>query len=84
MRAILPEPGWPGAEALGRSGTYRRWTNRASLLSGPDALLVSALLLLTVGFLAVLPKSFSVDSWLELAAGRLIWQVGVPDRKSVV
>jgi hypothetical protein len=78
MRAILPEPGWPRADNGPLHGIARRWSALPSLLNGPDALLLTAFLVLTVRLLTALPASFGVDSWLELAAGRLIWHAGIP------
>lgn len=90
MRAILPEPGWPEADALGaeadavRLRASRHWLGRiSSVLSGPDALLITAFVLLAVRLLMALPASYSVDSWLELTVGRLIWQVGIPHHETL-
>jgi hypothetical protein len=83
MRAVLPDPGWPpGATARGRPAR-RIWPTTFSILTGPDALLIAAFLLLGVRLLTVLPSSFSVDSWLELATGRLIWQTGIPHHETL-
>lgn len=54
-----------------------------SIFSGPEALLAIALLLLSVALLTVLPALFNVDTWLELTAGRLIWQGGIPHTESL-
>lgn len=52
-------------------------------MRGTDALLVVAMLALATGLLAYLPSAFGVDSWLELVAGRLIWQSGVPHHETL-
>lgn len=45
---------------------------------GADALLFVVVLALAVALLDLLPSSFSVDSWLDLTDGRVIWQTGLP------
>jgi hypothetical protein len=45
---------------------------------GVDVLLAVALTGFAVALLGFLPRSFSVDSWLALVAGREVWQSGVP------
>jgi hypothetical protein len=48
-------------------------SNRSSdVLLGVVALTFAAALLIN------LPNEFSVDSWLELVAGRVVWQTGIP------
>jgi hypothetical protein len=53
------------------------------VVTGPDALIVAAFLLLSVRLLSVLPSSFNVDTWLELTSGRLIWHAGIPHHDSL-
>jgi hypothetical protein len=50
---------------------------------GSDALLILAILQLGVLLLVLLHSSFSVDSWLELAAGREIWGSGIPQHDTL-
>src|SRR5436309_14154207 len=52
--------------------------SRFAWLRTSDALLVAALLCLGAGLLAYLPYAFGLDTWLGLAAGREIWQTGIP------
>jgi hypothetical protein len=49
---------------------------------GPNALLVIATLALATGLLAYVSSAFGVDSWLALAAGREIWQNGLPHHET--
>lgn len=83
MRAILTEPGWPRAAVPGVRDARHRFPRLTVILSGPDALLITAFLLLSVRLVMALPASFSVDSWLELTIGRLIWQVGIPHHETL-
>ena len=78
MSAILPDPGWPRADGPRLGVAARRRPALPSILSGPDALLVAALLVLATALVTTLPASYGVDSWLELTAGRLIWHTGIP------
>jgi hypothetical protein len=50
---------------------------------GSSALLLIAVLAVAVGLLNGLPSAFSVDSWLELVAGRDIWQAGIPHTETL-
>jgi hypothetical protein len=78
MPAILPDPAWPRTRSTRLGVVVRRRSALNHILSGPDALLFAALLVLAVRLLTVLPASYGVDSWLELTAGRLIWHTGIP------
>jgi hypothetical protein len=44
---------------------------------------VAALLFLAAGLLTYLPSAFGVDTWLALAAGREIWQSGIPHHETL-
>jgi hypothetical protein len=50
---------------------------------GSDALLVFAVLAVATLLVASLRAAFGVDSWLELAVGRLIWQQGLPGHETL-
>jgi hypothetical protein len=52
-------------------------------MTGPDALLVCALALLSMRLFAALPAAFGVDSWLELVTGRLLWAAGIPHHETL-
>jgi hypothetical protein len=78
MSAILPEPGLSRTGREGVRGSLRRRAVLPWVVSGPDALLVAAFLILGVRLLTRLPADFGIDSWLELTAGRMIWHVGIP------
>jgi hypothetical protein len=56
---------------------------RAALPRGSDALLLFAVLALATVLLALLRSAFSIDTWLELAVGRLIWQHGLPQHETL-
>jgi hypothetical protein len=68
-------------------GTTPRRLSRSRLdvfsLRGSDVLLAVGMLALTTAFLAYLPSAFSVDSWLELVGGRLIWNTGIPHHETL-
>lgn len=51
--------------------------------SGTDVLLVVAIGVLAVKLLTGLVADFSVDSWLELVAGRAVWQNGIPHHEAL-
>lgn len=51
--------------------------------SGTDVLLVVLVLAFGVIVLAGLTRDFSVDSWLELVTGRLVWQNGIPHHEAL-
>jgi hypothetical protein len=51
--------------------------------AGYDLLLAAAVAALAVVFLGQLPRAFGVDSWLALAAGREVWQGGIPHHESL-
>lgn len=68
--------------ALPRGTRSKRFSGRqltdVFALRGTDVLLAVAVVVLAVVLVVELPSEFSVDSWLELVTGRLIWQHGVP------
>lgn len=57
---------------------------RLALPRGADALLLVVVLAFAVVLLDLLPKSFNDDSWLDLTAGRLMWQTGLPHHDTLV
>lgn len=54
------------------------WQNRVAFPTGSDALLFVAVLAFAAGILNALSSAFSVDSWLELVAGRDVLHGGIP------
>jgi hypothetical protein len=50
---------------------------------GYEIALAAPLALLAAALLVELPSAFSVDSWLELVTGRLIWASGVPHHETL-
>jgi hypothetical protein len=73
--------------AIPREAAQRRAARRALpavfSLRGSDVLLTVAVLGLAAVLLAELTSSFDVDSWLELVAGRNIWQHGLPHHETL-
>ncbi len=75
--------------AYPRGAAARRLRGRAHGLpavltrSGTDVLLVVAIGVLAVKLLTGLVGDFSVDSWLELVAGRAVWQNGIPHHETL-
>ncbi|MBV8998503.1 MAG: hypothetical protein JO304_05560 [Solirubrobacterales bacterium] len=65
LRALLDEP---------RLGPGRR----LALPRGADALLLVVVFAFAGVLLDILPSSLNDDSWLDLTAGRLVWQTGIP------
>ena len=48
-----------------------------------DVLLGVVVLVFAAALLINLPGEFSVDSWLELVAGRAVWQTGIPHHETL-
>jgi len=69
LAAQATQPRAPVA-AHRRGALVARW--------GPHALPIAVIALLAAALVAVLPGDFQQDSWLGLAAGRLIWHDGLP------
>lgn len=69
-RRFVPGSGWARS-------------SRFAWLRSSDALLVAAVLSLGAGLLAYLPYAFGLDTWLGLAAGREIWQTGIPHHETL-
>lgn len=72
----------PGATSRG-SGESSRSLPAVLAGSGTDVLLVVLVLAFGVIVLAGLTGDFSVDSWLELVTGRLVWQNGIPHHETL-
>jgi hypothetical protein len=73
--------------ALAREAVPRR-ARRAAVRTliaehGYEIALAAPLALLAAVLLIELPGAFSVDSWLELVTGRLIWASGVPHHETL-
>jgi hypothetical protein len=83
MRTIAPEAGGSRLNLPRDHVVARAHWSRIAFLTGPDALLVAAILFLSGGLLMSLPSAFSVDSWLALSTGREIWQVGLPHHETL-
>jgi hypothetical protein len=75
---VALEPPRAGRE---RQGIRRLFT--ITLPAGSGMLVLIAVLALAIVLLDLLPASFSVDSWLELVAGRYIWQNGLPHHETL-
>lgn len=79
----VTEPGWRWTGHEREPISRPRWSVPASVISGPDALVLTAFLLLAVRLLSTVSASFNVDTWLELTSGRLIWHAGIPHLESL-
>jgi hypothetical protein len=64
--------------AAPRVGSIVEHGERLAERLGYDALLVAAVAALAAIFLLQVRHAFSVDSWLALTTGRLVWQSGIP------
>ncbi|MBV9838860.1 MAG: hypothetical protein JO156_12120 [Solirubrobacterales bacterium] len=71
LRALLDEP---------RLGPGRR----LALPRGADALLLVVVFAFAGVLLDILPSSLNDDSWLDLTAGRLVWQTGIPHHDTLI
>ncbi|HLJ19155.1 MAG TPA: hypothetical protein VKU84_03110 [Stellaceae bacterium] len=83
MRATMPDLAWPVARDEPTRELIRRRVVLSEMLGGPAALPLAAALLLAAALIVMLPAEFGVDSWLELTAGRLIWQTGIPHHETL-
>jgi hypothetical protein len=60
-----------------------RWLTDLCARRGSDVLLGVAMIAVATGFLAYLTGTFSVDTWLELVAGRDVWNLGIPHHETL-
>jgi hypothetical protein len=67
--------------SVGRS-VGRRLTGALSR-RGPDVLIAVSVSAFALVLLSDLARDFNVDSWLELVAGRLVWDTGIPHRETL-
>jgi hypothetical protein len=68
----------PGVVGLRRPGLPRRPIARVLTDHGFDVLLGVVMAVFAIVLLVGIPKDYSVDSWLALVDGRLVWQSGIP------
>lgn len=61
-----------------RLGSLRERGLALAERGGYDVLVVAAVAALAAVFLTELPGAFGVDTWLALAAGRVVWDTGIP------
>jgi len=73
------------AGALGLPAGRRSRANglHVAFPRGSDALLVVAMVALGITLLLLLPRTFGVDSWLALVAGREVWSGGLPHQETL-
>jgi hypothetical protein len=68
----------PGAVCRDRSQLRGRHLSRVLADHGFDVLLGVVVGVFAVRLLVGIPRDYSVDSWLALVDGRLVWQSGIP------
>jgi hypothetical protein len=72
---------WPREAVPG----HARGRALAALIAdhGYDIVLAAPIAILTAVLLVQLPHAFSVDSWLALVTGRLVWESGLPHHETL-